>query len=63
MANKKVSKDSWCLTCEYFDEEDCSCLAFPDGIPQKFIDGTAKHDRVSDGQVIGRVYFEKPPTL
>jgi len=41
---------SKCTDCAHFKLIDYNCIAFPDGIPAPFLNGSQIHDKVQPGQ-------------
>lgn len=41
---------SSCSKCKHFDASSYSCPAYPELIPDRFLDGTDVHDKVLPGQ-------------
>lgn len=63
MANKVIpSENSQCPNCEWFEEETDNCPAYPKGIPNRYLTGGNKHDKVMDDQDAPVTYIAKPPT-
>lgn len=60
MANKKPSEKSHCPDCLYFNNEDNSCVAYPLGIPDKYLNTDAKHTKPDKAQVVSAVFQQKP---
>ncbi len=48
---------SQCARCKHFKEDDYYCLAYPDGIPDKLLEGDATHDKIRPDQM-GDTLFE-----
>lgn len=61
--NKKITPtdNSPCLDCLYFDSNNNICVAFPLGIPQKYLTGGNKHHKPDLEQVVPLVFEPKLP--
>lgn len=57
---KNVSEDSDCINCQWFDEEENTCIAFPQGIPDDFLNAVKHHDKPTKHQ-FGELVFTKKP--
>lgn len=47
---------SICDNCKYFDSIHLKCKAFPEGIPIKYLDGSAQHKKIDKNQT-GKFVF------
>lgn len=56
MANKKPSNESHCPDCMYFNSADNACVAFPTGIPDKYLNTSEKHTKPDKEQVVPAVF-------
>lgn len=54
--NEYAPYSSKCTYCKYFDATNLSCLAFPDGIPVKYLSGKYDHLNIVKNQV-GEYFF------
>lgn len=59
MDKKTILENSVCLDCQWLDEKEATCIAFPLGIPKKYTQGGAKHNTPDKGQLIGAVFTPK----
>lgn len=57
---KKPNESSCCLDCVFLNEEENACIAFPYGIPDKYLSGEQKHDTPDKDQFVSAVYEQKP---
>ena len=47
---------SMCSDCRHFEEHNCHCIAFPEGIPEEYLSGEAKHRTVDSRQTGSDVF-------
>lgn len=60
MEKVKPNEKSQCTECVFFHEENNSCIAYPNGIPNKYLNGEAKHETPDNEQVVPAVFERKP---
>ena len=49
---------SQCASCKHFMQDDYYCSAYPDGIPDKLLEGKSTHNEVCKDQT-GTIIYEK----
>ena len=63
MNKSKISEDSCCNDCMFFDREidepDNTCPAYPNGIPERYLSGKSIHDTVQQDQVSKATLYHK----
>ncbi|WP_032849878.1 hypothetical protein [Bacteroides sp. 2_2_4] len=47
---------SQCARCKHFMEDDYYCSAYPDGIPDRLLEGSDTHDVIQPDQVGNTLY-------
>lgn len=59
---KKIDDNSICLDCRWLDPDADTCAAFPEGIPDKYLDGSKEHRTRDANQITTITFDEADPT-
>ncbi len=47
---------SKCIACLHFDVTSLVCLAFPNGIPKKYLSGDSIHNKIDKDQIGNNIF-------
>ena len=59
---KEIDDNSICPECKWIDPDGSTCAAFPEGIPDKFLNGSKEHRTRDAGQITDITFDEAEPT-